>query len=345
MQLPDEIIILLCGIGAAQSFFLAIYILVLKGEKQPANLLLGLLFLALAIRVSKSVLWAFWPDTPLWIINLGFGAHAAVGPLLLLYIYYFLNSSLPFKPYHFVHFLPALFIFGGLFVLTLGGFWHVGGYVVLLYHHLFYMLATLVWTVILLKKHHPDKPNLNWLRNLWLGVTIWGLAYFSNYILGWVSYLSGPVLYAVIIYFLSFYGLKHQKIFQQKGEEKKYKNLNLSPQEVSRYKRKLLKVMTEEQPFLDANFTISNLSKQTSIPSYLLSHIINNELEQNFATFTNNYRIQIARKLLDDPKSSHLKISSIAYECGFNSLSSFNAAFKKVTQMTPSEYRVNNHES
>lgn len=340
MQLPDEIIILLCGIGAVQSYFLAVYILSLRGEKQPANLLLGLLFLALAIRVSKSILWAFWPETPLWIINLGFGAHLSAGPLLLLYIYYFLKPTSQFKSYHFFHFLPALIVFGGLFHLTLGGFWHVGGYSLLLYYHLIYMVAALVLMLLLLRKSEVESSDQAWLRNLWIGVTILGLAYFSNYILGLVSYLSGPILYAVIIYLLSFYGFRHQRIFKQKTQDKKYKNLNLSPKEIQRYKRKLLEAMSKEQPFLQADFSIAKLAKQTAIPSYILSHIINDELGQNFASFSNSYRIKMAKKMLQDPKSSHLKISSIAYDCGFNSLSSFNAAFKKVTQMTPSEWRM-----
>jgi len=33
------------------------------------------------------------------------------------------------------------------------------------------------------------------------------------------------------------------------------------------------------------------------------------------------------------------KIASLAYDYGFNSISTFNTAFKKITNHTPSEYR------
>ena len=39
----------------------------------------------------------------------------------------------------------------------------------------------------------------------------------------------------------------------------------------------------------------------------------------------------------EDPQ---LKIAAIAYECGFNSLSAFNQAFKSQTDFTPSQYRT-----
>jgi AraC-like DNA-binding protein len=35
----------------------------------------------------------------------------------------------------------------------------------------------------------------------------------------------------------------------------------------------------------------------------------------------------------------HQKIAAIAFETGFNSLSAFNASFKKIATMTPSEFR------
>ena len=43
--------------------------------------------------------------------------------------------------------------------------------------------------------------------------------------------------------------------------------------------------------------------------------------------------------MLSKPEYNHQKIAAIAFETGFNSLSSFNASFKKVTSMTPSEFR------
>jgi AraC-like DNA-binding protein len=59
----------------------------------------------------------------------------------------------------------------------------------------------------------------------------------------------------------------------------------------------------------------------------------------NFKEYINKYRILHAKEMLSDPKFSALSIAAIAYDCGFNSLSSFNSAFKKITGKTPSSFK------
>lgn len=339
--LADVIIILISSLGAIQSYFLALYVFSLKEKNHLHNLFVGALFLALAIRVSKSVLWAFWGETPLWIINTGFAAHATVGPLLLLYIIYYFQSEGRFNYLNLLHFIPASVIIVLSFMLPLEGFWYDGAYTFLLYHQLLYMVICLgmLLKVFDVKSMEMERHDVVWLRGLWMGVAVWGLAYFSNYVLGLTSYLLGPLLYSGIIYVLSYYGLKHQRLFQKSKKEKKYKNLNLSIEETERFKNKLFKIMEHDKPYLDPDFTITKLSEMIAVPSYILSHIINDELMQNFPAFVNNYRIKEAQERLKDPAWKHHKIASIAYECGFNSLSSFNTAFKKITNMTPSQLR------
>ena len=56
----------------------------------------------------------------------------------------------------------------------------------------------------------------------------------------------------------------------------------------------------------------------------------------NFVAYVAHTRIEKARHLLQNPK---LRVSEIAFEVGFQSLSQFNRAFKSVTGKAPSEYR------
>ena len=97
--------------------------------------------------------------------------------------------------------------------------------------------------------------------------------------------------------------------------------------------------MQRHRPFTDANLTLKKLANQTNIPERQLSQTINTELQQNFYEFLNHYRIEAAKQLLVDPSYEHLTILAIAYEVGFNSKSSFNAAFKKIAGITPSQYK------
>ena len=55
-----------------------------------------------------------------------------------------------------------------------------------------------------------------------------------------------------------------------------------------------------------------------------------------FSTFVNEMRIGSASKLLIE---NNLSISQVCYESGFNHLSNFNRQFKKIKNMTPSEYQ------
>ena len=51
------------------------------------------------------------------------------------------------------------------------------------------------------------------------------------------------------------------------------------------------------------------------------------------------YRIQEAKQLLLEDKARRLNIINVAYEVGYNNKVTFNKAFKKDTQLTPSQYQ------
>ena len=60
---------------------------------------------------------------------------------------------------------------------------------------------------------------------------------------------------------------------------------------------------------------------------------------KNFYNFINEFRIEAAKEILQDPSSKGKNILQIAYEVGFNSKSAFNTYFKRLTGKTPSAYR------
>lgn len=97
--------------------------------------------------------------------------------------------------------------------------------------------------------------------------------------------------------------------------------------------------MTESEPFLDPSLTIYDLSQQIEMPAKDLSLLINHDLNQHFFDFVNGFRIRKAMEMLSDPDKKDFTILEILYDVGFNSKSSFNTAFKKYTQTTPTEYR------
>ena len=69
------------------------------------------------------------------------------------------------------------------------------------------------------------------------------------------------------------------------------------------------------------------------------SQVINEHFEVSFHELINTYRIQEAKKILDNDFKKNLNIIDVAYEVGYNNKVTFNKAFKKDTQLTPSEYQ------
>lgn len=124
----------------------------------------------------------------------------------------------------------------------------------------------------------------------------------------------------------------------------KYYNSGLKAEEVERISAALAKNMDVDKIYLDAELTVEKLSKIISCLKHNLSQVLNQQYHVSFNEFMNQKRVAEARKCLSDPNYNHLKIASIAYDCGFNSLSSFNSVFKKLEGLTPSQFRVNSQQ-
>ncbi|WP_187696315.1 helix-turn-helix domain-containing protein [Xanthovirga aplysinae] len=101
----------------------------------------------------------------------------------------------------------------------------------------------------------------------------------------------------------------------------------------------LREYMLREEPYLDSSLSLNRLALQMKISSREMSILINHHLGQHFFDFVNEYRIKKAMQILKDPSKRKLTILEILYEVGFQSKSSFNTAFKKYTNLTPSQYR------
>lgn len=103
--------------------------------------------------------------------------------------------------------------------------------------------------------------------------------------------------------------------------------------------QRLIQSMENQRLYLSSSLTLSELAKSVGINPQKLSNHLNLRFGQNFNDFVNRYRVEEAKRLLADPVNREKTIAAIAYECGFNSLSVFNPAFKKFIGTTPSQFR------
>jgi AraC-like DNA-binding protein len=153
-----------------------------------------------------------------------------------------------------------------------------------------------------------------------------------------------PLGSSIMVYLLAWLGLTKPEALAGNPTSpppRKYERSTLTPERAEEALQKLLHTMTQEKPFTDGALTLPKLAEQIALSPQHLSQILNERCGQSFSDFVNSYRIAEAKRLLTDPAKKHYSILAIAEEVGFNSKSTFNAAFKKHAGTTPSDFRIN----
>lgn len=228
--------------------------------------------------------------------------------------------------------------------------------------YIFYTLINLKKYADKIENYYSDleRISLNWLIKIttlsFMVLSFWSFTF-------WLSHLriipKSPVFIAcilltliIIVFITAYYLVNQPEIFRKNVEmehviestadssvNEKYARQSIDDRMQDEYLARLNNFMETEKPYLDENITIKDLAEEIDIPAHHLSIVINNRLGKNFYTFINEYRIKEAVSILNDPENSDANIIAIAFKSGFNSKSTFNSVFKKITGFTPSEYR------
>lgn len=154
------------------------------------------------------------------------------------------------------------------------------------------------------------------------------------------SFIFYVLLITVLVLLLIFLPRMLEKSFTQEPlPHVKYLRSSLTAQKAKQHLDKLLHLMENDKPHLDADMSLQKLAALLDISKEDLSQVVNEQLKKNFKQFLNEYRVEEAKVKLLDPKEQDFVLMKIAFDVGFNSKSAFNASFKKVTGQTPSQYR------
>lgn len=161
---------------------------------------------------------------------------------------------------------------------------------------------------------------------------------------------SGTLL--VFVYILSFGGMRQQQLISEdysinlnqtteilKSNVNQYVRSKLKDDQVEEYLKRLINHMNTYEAWKDNELSIAKLSEQAGIPRHYITQVLNQNLQKNFNTFVNEYRIEYAKKLITSKKYSNWSFIAVAFESGFNSKATFNSFFKKYTGKTPTEYK------
>lgn len=89
------------------------------------------------------------------------------------------------------------------------------------------------------------------------------------------------------------------------------------------------------------DLTLDMLTSIAGFNRYYISGALNRCAGKNFNTYINEYRVKEAVRLLSDTTYSNKTFEEIAFDSGFNDRTSFYRAFKKVTGISPGDFRKN----
>ena len=93
-----------------------------------------------------------------------------------------------------------------------------------------------------------------------------------------------------------------------------------------------------KKPFVNPDFSIQDLVNDLKIQKHHAYYCFNTILNEKFTTMRTKYRVEHAKEILTNGDVSVNTIESMGFMSGFSSKSSFFAAFREVTGITPNEY-------
>jgi AraC-like DNA-binding protein len=100
--------------------------------------------------------------------------------------------------------------------------------------------------------------------------------------------------------------------------------------------------MAEQHVYRHSELSLPELAKKLNTNVSLLSKIINRVFKMNFNDFVNKYRVMAVISLIKEDEHKTKTLLGIAFECGFNSKTTFNRAFKKHTGLSPQTWIAQN---
>jgi len=363
--------IFLLSFGGLQGALLGILLLRKKAHK-AGQLFLLLYLLTLLLQVLMKIVSKVWlMENMVQTYWVSYNLPFLYGPLLYLFIRQMLHPESRFQRVEVWHFLPFVyFTVADFYVNTHGGTplsniifvsqpTTTGLQLVSLlgYHLVSYLLLDHIFS----PRRHGGTEKFVFLKQLTLA------SFFVTSVLTVVlcfMYLQYPrlsdlrYLFAaatIFIYWISYQAMRRPELFGPapaagSGEKngalsatpvngKKYHNSTLKETDSAVILSNLNRVMQHQRPYLEPELNIDSLAALAGTNRHHLSQVINDRLQKNFYDYLNGYRVKAAKQQLGNPGNDHLKIAAIAYDSGFNSLSTFNEVFKKMTGQTPSEFR------
>ena len=321
-------LIIFSSIALVTCMFMVTYFLFIKKEHKLIDLSLGLLFFAIALRISKSIFYYVFLEISTEGVGLGFLGFASIGPLLYFYFKLSQNNNYKLRLKDSMHFIFAL---TGFIVIT---FFDT-------FHNNFYLGAKLQLAIYLIyigRYYIYIKNDVKagpWHNVLFYAmIALLGVLTYQYFTATLEGYTYGTALASLIIYALFFIALKSPSVI------KKTTTTDL-PQDLL---NKISIALEVDKIYVQPSITLAQFSEAIETPTYLVSKATKAIYKKNFPEIINSFRIKEIQKKLSLSEHVNDKVEDLAYDVGFNTSSAFYNAFKKETSMSPRAYQKMIHQ-
>ena len=342
--------------GVIQCLFLAVVSFSGPGENRQVNRLFGFFLLSLSILFFDLICYSqkIYAAVPLLYGTIDFSAYTTP-TLLFLYVKAYTRPDTKMNNWNFMHLafpgLMTYLLLASLFLI--GAEERLADYkkdyssaetldleriLTLTFNNVFY-LAYWVASFRLIRKVRDeiDTKWLKWMMGIFLSMIVFGMLIdYIPRVFNQIQLL--PYMFTITVYSMVYMCIMHSPPFFVQQKLNKYKKSGMTPERADEIVRKLQESIEEQQLYLDSGLTLAALAKQLHISKHYISQVLNEKLGVSFFQYVNQKRIDEVKRRLADDAALQMTIAQIAYDVGFNSLSSFNTAFKKQTGQSPSEY-------
>lgn len=294
-----------------------------------------------------------------------------ISPLLYFYFLYIATNHTRHKWIDLLHLLPFILFFASFVPIYLHGqnteyfsflysnknimtgfLWIMVVTQFIYYYIKIHRLNTIYKAKLVQQHSNYLKYDASWVR-LFLILFLVILAFITLVLFIFIHYggfkhftSTVAMFFSLQVYFVAYKGLNQKTIalFNQEETrdlktEPKKNNEATSGNNNQASVDKLQNYMQNQKPYLNPELTLVELAEQVKMSRNELSALINNDINSNFYLYVNRFRVEHVKLQMQQDSNKQFTILALAYESGFNSKSTFNTIFKKLTGLTPSEYR------
>jgi len=305
----------------------------------------------------------------LYIIS--FGTMYLFGPLFYFYVKSIADNSFHWKNIYLLHFIPyflqilynfPFFLVEKVYVIQfvnefLSGNLRAGREGNFIAAQIVHLLIYLFFTFRLINSLKVNNSSVQYiiplssriklLKGLLTGFSLFAITISALFIYIMINGKYYPItnysytlITSGIIYFLSYKMIFNPGLVNPDFTQKYRTYTAFDEKDSEKYLDRLNSLMKIDKIYTNPELKLSLLADKLELPSHQASKMINEKFGKSFNDYVNEYRVKEFINRLNSEEYKAYSIYGIALAAGFNSKSSFNTAFKKITGKNPSEFKI-----